>query len=551
MPTIEALRGEQSTIKWDFISTFSNKHGGIVGESLGSEALAGHLIGENGERVKVDHFDMQLDPLEKIMLNVFSHKPHIIGLSVKIGATGQTDQIIVAINNLPWEDGGKPLLVLGGVVPTFAPTELLRRYPQAILSTGEGEIASQMIVEAIRGDRLFEEIPGITFINGEGKIVANRPKLWPLNKLHYPARITTRRINNELRGMVWVEDSRGCDYTCTFCSRRALRGSGFSGELSPQHVAEDLESLNKMGINQLSFSGDDFCGDPERAYAIADEIIRRNIQMDWSISTRVDHIFERENTPEQNARLREIIKHCKEAGLTCVFIGLESGSKSQLKRYGKQITVEENYRAIEILRELGISIVAGYIPIDYLMTVTELRETLEFLKQTRMGENVSNLLSTLRVQAGSPYFDLVKHKGLLDGPTEDLVFYKARFKDPRVELVAQIANEWIEDLYPLTFGLKSEIVAMALIKEKQDTPVRNIEFVLHSLRRLELDFFISLVCELEKGEHIDHSDVNAIKVIFYRKRRRLLGWVKSKLLSGSFGDVNTSRLLVCLDETPL
>ncbi|EKD65695.1 MAG: hypothetical protein ACD_50C00014G0005, partial [uncultured bacterium] len=75
MSNIEAFRGtvvetgrDNSTpVKWDFISTFSHKHGATVGESLGPEAIAGHLIGENGEGVKVDHFDMQLDPLEKIM----------------------------------------------------------------------------------------------------------------------------------------------------------------------------------------------------------------------------------------------------------------------------------------------------------------------------------------------------------------------------------------------------------------------------------------------------------------------------------------------------
>src|SRR3990167_8464652 len=125
MSNIEAFRGtvvetgrDNSTpVKWDFISTFSHKHGAAVGESLGPEAIAGHLIAENGEGIKVDHFDMQLDSLEEILPSIIAHKPDIVGLSVKIGSLEQTDQIVSALNALTWEKGKRPLLVLGGVVP--------------------------------------------------------------------------------------------------------------------------------------------------------------------------------------------------------------------------------------------------------------------------------------------------------------------------------------------------------------------------------------------------------------------------------------------------
>lgn len=556
MSNIEALRGtvlesgrkDLAPVKWDFISTFSDKHGAAVGESLGPETIAGHLIGENGERVKVNHFDTQLDSLDNIISAVASNKPDVLGLSVKIGSLNQTDNIINAIKSIQWGKGKRPILVLGGVVPTFAPIELLKRYPQVILATGEGEVAAQMIVEAARGDRSFEEIPGLAFVNGEGKIVATPHKLWSQAKLHLPARITTRRIHNELKGMIWAEDSRGCDFNCTFCSRRSLRGSGFSGDMSPKRVVDDLERLDKMGIHQVSFTGDDFGGDPERTYLIADEIIHRGFRMEWSVSTRADHIFERKNTSEQNARLREIMKHCAEAGLVRVFLGLESGSQSQLKRYGKQMTVEENFKAVEVLRDLGIDVVAGYIPIDYLMTITELRETIEFLDKTGMGMKVSNPLSVLRVQAGSSYLKLMERENLLGEQTDDLVFYKAKFKDPRIQLVAEIADKWVEDLYPLIFGLKNEVATATLSRGDITSPARNVELTLHRFRKLELQFLRSLVLELEKGENVNYPAIGVIRKAFVKKRNELLAWVKGQLLVGNYGEVQTSRLLFCLKE---
>lgn len=543
----ETGRDKSKPIVWDLISTFSHKHEGAVGESLGPEAIAGHLVGENGQEVKVDHLDMQLDSLEKITSIISTHRSDIIGISIKIGAVKQVDQLIKAISTISWKRGRKPLIVLGGIMATFATTDLLDLYPQTVLVKGEGEVASQMLIEVARGNIMFEKIPGIAFINRSGKVIINKYRLWPLKNLHLPARITTRRIHNELKGMIWAEDSRGCDFGCTFCSRRALRNCGFSG-LSPKRIVDDLKQLIDMNIHKISFTGDDFSGDPEKTSCIADEILQRGIQLQWSISTRADHIFNRKNTPKQNTRLRQIMKHCAEAGLVRVFLGLESGSQSQLNRYGKQITVKENYRAIEILKELGIDVIAGYIAIDYLMTITELHETLDFLEKTGMGYKISNPLSVLRVQAGSAYVKLLKHEGLLGKKTEDLVFYKAHFKDSRIELIAQLADKWVEDLYPLIFELKGEVATATLEGKTKESSARNIESTLFSFRHLELKFLRCLVNELEKNETID---LNAIKVIcksYLKKRKNLLDWVKNQLVLGSYGSFCTVRLLTCLKD---
>lgn len=91
---------ERNAVVWDFISTSSEKHGAAIGESLGPEAVAGHLIGEFADAVLVDHFDVQLDTVEKIISEVAQDQPDIIGLSIKIGALEQTDQIIQELDQI-------------------------------------------------------------------------------------------------------------------------------------------------------------------------------------------------------------------------------------------------------------------------------------------------------------------------------------------------------------------------------------------------------------------------------------------------------------------
>ncbi|MEO6508674.1 MAG: cobalamin-dependent protein, partial [Patescibacteria group bacterium] len=127
-------------VKVGLVSTFSPKHGAAIGESLGSEAIAGHLLGQYGKDIDVQHVDLQLDPdISELAQRIAADPPHILGVSVKIGAVPQLDEIMQAVERLPIPEGRRPLIVMGGVVPTFATLDLLRRYPDAIMITKEGE----------------------------------------------------------------------------------------------------------------------------------------------------------------------------------------------------------------------------------------------------------------------------------------------------------------------------------------------------------------------------------------------------------------------------
>jgi radical SAM superfamily enzyme YgiQ (UPF0313 family) len=54
----------------------------------------------------------------------------------------------------------------------------------------------------------------------------------------------------------------------------------------------------------------------------------------------------------------------REAGLFMVYMGLESGSKEGLTTLHKQITVEENLRAVATLKQLGIMFEFGFMLFD-------------------------------------------------------------------------------------------------------------------------------------------------------------------------------------------
>lgn len=521
--------GPSQPVAVDFVSTVSLDHAGAVGESLGSEALAGHLKGEFSSDVSVKHIDLQLDPLASALATIRQDRPHLIGISAKIGALDQTRDLVTGIR----AQGNGSLLVLGGLLPTFATLEMLREFPDVILAIGEGENATEGLVQYIKGEMTLAQVPGIVFLDENGDLVQTSNSPFPLNRLHLPARLTTKRIHDEKKGMIWFEGSRGCDGHCTFCSRGAIRKSGFSGEISPSHVADDIERLLSMGITAVSATDDDWGGDPERSLQIAEEFIARGFPQAgfrFSISTRPDHIYKEGASAKENQRLRHIMQRHAEAGLERAFLGLESGSQSQLKRYGKQLSIKSNYRAIEILRELGIDVVAGYIPVDPLMTLEELEETLLFLRKTGMYEKVSNPLSVLRVQEGSPYKTLLEKKGLLGERTEDLVFYNIKgYSDLRVQRIAALASDWILEMYPLIFGLKGKVAVSSLGTEKETERAQQIKKTLYSLREIEMQFIEALVREFKV--HGLSTDTERITSHYKKLRRRLLDGLDHKALS--------------------
>ncbi|MDC6641587.1 cobalamin B12-binding domain-containing protein, partial [Leclercia adecarboxylata] len=130
------------------VSTFSNKHGGAISESLGPEAIAGHLIGTFGTTIAIDHIDLQLDQSARaIAAKVARDRPSLVGISVKIGALDQLRNLMRLLLPLRYDEGTGPLLVLGGVVPTFATAALLEEFPQVIMVVREGENATAALVD--------------------------------------------------------------------------------------------------------------------------------------------------------------------------------------------------------------------------------------------------------------------------------------------------------------------------------------------------------------------------------------------------------------------
>lgn len=169
-----------------------------------------------------------------------------------------------------------------------------------------------------------------------------------------------------------LSSSHICGGNCYFCER-----FGFSKELnkkaykSAKDIADEIEFvIQKYGRRIFAFSDDNFIFNEkegvERAYELADEILKRNLKIRYTFECRSDSVD------------LNLFNKLKKSGLYKVFVGIESGSQSFLDRLNKGITVHQNANAIECLKKIGVICEPGIILFDPLSSYNEIRDSYEF-----------------------------------------------------------------------------------------------------------------------------------------------------------------------------
>ncbi|MDR5703072.1 MAG: radical SAM protein [Armatimonadota bacterium] len=304
-------------------------------------------------------------------------------------------------------EGFEGLIVIGGHPATFTFHSVLEKFQAVdIVVRGEGERTFlELLRSLVRGED-WQQLPGIAYRhNGQVEVTAPRPLLADLDALPFPARDNVA-THGAPASVVWfrqhglvpgtvILSSRGCPFRCTFCSVSVFYGSSPGRRWrprSPMNVVQEIEELViHWGIRSLRFSDDNFFGScrqgRDRARELALLLIKRDLGIEFVIECCAHDI-----EPALFGLL-------KQAGLVRVNVGVESGVPRMLKDFKKRATVEDNERAIAILRDMGIDLHPNFILIDPDTTIEELRENLEFFKRTRIyrAPSAFQILYTNRV----------------------------------------------------------------------------------------------------------------------------------------------------------
>ncbi|MBE3519028.1 MAG: radical SAM protein [Firmicutes bacterium] len=407
-----------------------------VGENLGLGFLASVL---RKRRISVEILDGSLSgwSIRKMANEVRARDFKVLGVSLVLPSLVKPGFHLIRAVRSSKRARKTPersfLVAVGGHTPSLAWRETLSACPDIdAVVRGEGELTFLELVEKVLGGEEWRDTSGIAFLR-DGIPVSNPPRalITNLDELPPPDHDLLPQALSQ-GGHATVYSSRGCYGKCSFCSIRAFYDIAPGPKwraMSPGAVVDEIERLcHDYGAEEFRFSDDNFIGPGragrERASEIAREIIRRGLKVRFMVSARADNVD------------RDLLALLKEAGLTQVFLGVEAGVQSMLDRFNKGVTVEENRRAVSVIRELGIEPVIGFILFDPETTTQELFDNLTFLKSIGLTEGGLNsrldVLNRLEVYPGTPAEEKLKLEGNLRG---DFTDYRYGFRDPVVSLI--------------------------------------------------------------------------------------------------------------------
>jgi anaerobic magnesium-protoporphyrin IX monomethyl ester cyclase len=298
-------------------------------------------------------------------------KPRYVA-SYAITATAPT---CMELGKLVKEELPDAVYILGGVHPTFMWEEMLEAEdsPVDYIVRGEGERTVEELFRALLSGGDLDGVAGLAYRGEDGKAHATRHRAL-LNDLEiYKADFdivdwsTYKYFAIPKSRLGSISTSRGCNYTCTFCSQQKFWEGSWRGR-KPEAVVEEVRRLyDDFGVNVILFTDEYPTRNAERWEEILDRIIALDREIYILMETRAPDIV----------RDKAILEKYRRAGVVHIYVGLEATDQAVLDMINKDASVEEGRESLELIREFGMlsetSFVLGF-PDE---TEESVRKTLE------------------------------------------------------------------------------------------------------------------------------------------------------------------------------
>src|SRR3989338_395860 len=294
---------------------------------------------DNG--TEYDFIDLRFgQSFSEIKKRIEGFKPDLVGTSMMTVKYENVYSLIKRVHAIGGFD-----IIFGGPHTSALEEDVIKECPEIKYAVvGEGE---ETIVELCRGDDL-RGIKGIIF-QENGNIIKNekRPFMQDIEKISFP-RYTNFHLENYTKRAkeLTLSTSRGCPYSCIFCSAHLTIGKLFR-QRSPMHVANEIEYWYSRGYRTFEISDENFTFNSRRIYEICDEIEKRGLKgLTFNIGggIRADRVD------------RALLKRMKEVGFRYIAIGVEGGNNKILEALKKGEKIETIKEAIKNAHELGYDI---------------------------------------------------------------------------------------------------------------------------------------------------------------------------------------------------
>ncbi len=327
-------------------------------------------------------------------------------------------------------------VITGGPLATYQAKMVLGTTDADVCVVGEGEISGLEVLES--WDDLGK-VRGIAF-KRNGEIVLTPPQdrfinldelplpdfsLFDMEKYLRQDNAYARKQNTGSRAMT-VITSRGCPYSCFFCSK----SSRHFRSMSPRKIYGILAALkNEFQLEEVSFGDELFLASKSKFGELAP--LLKSLDIPWGGQARVNLVD------------KELLDMMKNAGCIGLGYGVESGSQKILNNMNKKISVEQIEFALcytsKIKIPIKVQLIFGYPGEDE----TTVQETIDLFKRVDHPGRRFNVITPI---PGSKLYDDCIQQGLITDEPAYLASIEKSFGVGRVHVNF---TKWPDDeIYP-------------------------------------------------------------------------------------------------------
>lgn len=265
--------------------------------------------------------------------------------------------------------GEKVPIITGGEHATMFPEEA-RSYADYILGY-EGDETVVLLLEALEEkdpvsrDSMLSQIPGLHYRDLSGKWRFNGDPV-RIERIDYRYDFSIVPGSESAGGRfrtahIPLQTSRGCKFSCSFCSWISLYGkAGYRLRPIDDVLHDILHTVAYTGVRNFIVTDNLFAGDVAYTEELMHRILRafegRSDKPRLTVLCRGDQFAGGDDSiPEKTVRLMA------RGGVTNVSLGLESISSRSLLQMRKRSGLQEYHAAAECLRRNGIGMLATFV----------------------------------------------------------------------------------------------------------------------------------------------------------------------------------------------
>jgi anaerobic magnesium-protoporphyrin IX monomethyl ester cyclase len=347
-------------------------------------------------------FDSTFASKEKFRAYIDATRPPIVGIYVNLMTKLNALELIAYC-----KAKGCTVIVGGPEIPYYGEDFINHGADVGVI--GEGEVTLEEIIPHIlkHGAHGMSHLQGIICRENDGRIIrtVERPLIPDLDALPDPDRgsIDIRQYMEAWRvahgkGSISLMCSRGCPFTCTWCSRSVFGDT--HRRRSVKRVVDEIELLlETYKPDMLWFADDVFTINHRWFYDFYDEMKRRSIRIPFECISRADRLNE------------DILQKMSELGSFRIWYGSESGSQRILDGMQRRVSVEQIKTITKLAQKYGIEaglfVMLGYPGEE----IDDIDATVEHLKETNPDTYLTTIAYPIK---GTTLYNDVAHKLIID-----------------------------------------------------------------------------------------------------------------------------------------